>query len=617
VGAGIELVRFERTGLDSAMPDWLVGRRHPGSDREGANAMALRHKSPLEVSDLLPGYTDITEIGDGEMATVYSAKESESGRSVALKLLNVREISPADLETLLRETSVLETLSVHPNIVTLYRTEVTPDGRPVLVMDLCQGPVAHGVAPEGGMEPAHAVSTVIKIAGALETAHRAGIVHGSVTPRKLLMHHGEPALADLGVARLRSSSDTAGVIGFDTLYAAPEMLEGTPATTATDIYELASTLYLLLAGHAAFRSFDGEAPAAVIVRILRDPIQPLLAQGVPMALSDLLVQAMAKNPLKRPSSALELADRLKAIEDAQSWPPTSYFVVGESAYRFLAPMPSSEVDEIGSLEPGDDAWSFAGAAQPEAAGRNGVTGLVPLPAGSPGERTPRSNGTSGSQVPAASLLWFASTARDRIASHEPPRFDAGWVPPDRHPAWSPRPIARHAPAPVVAPTTRVERHVIAPTPIREIASRRIVASRPTPTTSPNTGRRFAAPDPLLRLLSSASPHQDPATPVIHPRFLDPRPRNVPDRARETRPDGEGTAHTPAPGGVDPTPAPDSFGYPSPDLVEQAILRPGPPGGLPGRSGASPEPSPDEPDETGRGRHAKPPRHQRDDGEAPT
>ena len=44
----------------------------------------------------------------------------------------------------------------------------------------------------------------------------------------------------------------------------------------------------------------------------------------------------------------------------------------------------------------------------------------------------------------------------------------------------------------MAPTTRVERHVIAPTPIREIASRRIVASRPTPTTSPNTGRRFAA-----------------------------------------------------------------------------------------------------------------------------
>ena len=66
--------------------------------------------------------------------------------------------------------------------MTLYRTEVTPDGRPVLVMDLCQGPVAHGVAPEGGMEPAHTVSTVIKIAGALETAHRAGIVHGSVTP---------------------------------------------------------------------------------------------------------------------------------------------------------------------------------------------------------------------------------------------------------------------------------------------------------------------------------------------------------------------------------------------------------------------------------------------------
>jgi serine/threonine protein kinase len=600
------------------MPDFrhagLAGRAtaHPGTGGKGANGMALRHKSPLEVSELLPGYAGIKEIGDGEMATVYSAKESESGRSVALKLLNVREISPADLESLLRETSVLETLSVHPNIVTLYRTEVTPDGRPVLVMDLCQGPVADGAAREGGMEPAHAVSIAIKIAGALETAHRAGIVHGSVTPRKLLMtHHGEPALADLGVARLRSSSDTAGVIGFDTLYAAPEMLEGTTATTATDIYELASTLYLLLAGHAAFRSFDGEAPAAVIVRILRDPIQPLLAEGVPMALSDLLVQAMAKNPLKRPSSALELADRLKAIEDAQSWPPTSYFVVGESAYRFLEPMPSSEVDVIGSLEAGDEAWSYASATQPQAAGRGGDAGLAPLPAGSPDERTPRSNGGSGFEVPAASLLWFASTARDRIANHEPPRFDGGWVPPDGpHPAGSPLPITRHAPAPVVAATTKVERHVIVPTPIREIASRRIVASRPTLTTSPNTGRRFAAPDPLLRLLSSAAPHQDPGPPEVHPRFLDPQPRKDPGRVDEAPPEREGTAEAPPPGGHGPTRALDFFGYPSPDIVEQTILRPGPPGG-------SDEPSPEEPDPTRTGRYTKPPRRPRDDGETPT
>jgi serine/threonine-protein kinase PknK len=574
--------------------------------------MALRHKSPLEVSDLLPGYADITEIGDGEMATVYSAKESESGRSVALKLLNAREISPADLGSLLRETSVLETLSVHPNIVTLYRTEVTPDGRPVLVMDLCQGPVAAGAAREGGMEPAHAVSIAIKIAGALETAHRAGIVHGSVTPRKLLMtHHGEPALADLGVARLRSSSDTAGVIGFETLYAAPEMLEGTTATTATDIYELASTLYLLLAGHAAFRSFDGEAPAAVIIRILRDPIQPLLAEGVPMALSDLLVQAMDKNPLKRPASALELADGLKVIEEAQSWPPTSYFVVGESAYRFLEPMPSSEVDMIGSLEAGDEAWSYASAAPPQAAGRDGEAGLAPLPAGSPDEWTPRSNPGSGFEVPAASLLWFAPTARDRIAIYEPPRFDGGWVPPDGlHPAGSPRPITRHAPAPVVAPTTKVERHVIAPTPIREIASRRIVASRPTPTTSPNTGRRFAAPDPLLRLLSSAAPREDPGPPVVHPRFLDPQPRQNPGRARETPPPGEGPVGTAPPGGPGPASTLDFFDYPSPDMVEQTILRPGP-------ADDSDEPSPEEPDPTRPGRHSKPARRRRDDGETPT
>ena len=85
------------------------------------------------------------------------------------------------------------------------------------------------------------------------------------------------------------------------------------------------------------------------MRILRDPVPPLLADGVPLALSDLLVESMAKNPLKRPSSALEFADRLKRIEVAQAWPSTSYFVVDGAAYRFLEPMPA---DEDGA---GDDA----------------------------------------------------------------------------------------------------------------------------------------------------------------------------------------------------------------------------------------------------------------------
>ena len=177
------------------------------------------------------------------------------------------------------------------------------------------------------------VSLAIKIAGALETAHSAGMLHRDVKPQNILLtHYDEPALADFGVARLQSSSEaTAGVFGFTTIHAAPEMLEGAVATAATDVYELASTLYQLLEGRAAFRTFDGEAPASVILRILRDPVPPLSATDAPIALSDVLVSAMAKSPEERPPSAADFAEALNDIERAQGWPLTHFAVVREPA----------------------------------------------------------------------------------------------------------------------------------------------------------------------------------------------------------------------------------------------------------------------------------------------
>jgi serine/threonine protein kinase len=468
--------------------------------------VALKHRSHQSV-EFPPGFTHISEIGTEDVATVYAATDADSGRSVALKLINVREISPDALESLLRETSVLEALSAHPNIVTLHRTDVTPDGRPVLVMELCRGTVAdRGVGPGGreqrAMAPARAVSAAIKIAGALETAHRAGMVHGCVTPHKVLMtQHGEPALADLGTAHLRSFSDTAGAVDFATLHMAPEMLEGTTTTTATDVYELACTLYTLLAGHVPFQAFEGEASAAVIVRILRDPVPPLTGDGIPLALSDLLVQSMAKNPLKRPASALEFADRLKSIEVAQSWSPTSYFVVDGAAYRFLEPLPSSENEASGGFDRAAEAEPW----QPAE---------VPVPASDAG---------GAGEGAEASSLWRALKG-DRNPRHRAsPHFGIGWANPksDR----IPMPTARHAPAPLVAPKTTSARRVNTPVPRRTVASRRVATASPTTTnTNPNTGRRVDRPDPLLKLLSVAEEaRRDPGAPELQPRFRDPAP----------------------------------------------------------------------------------------------
>jgi serine/threonine protein kinase len=287
-----------------------------------------RRRKGSRTHELFPDCTDVREIGVGTLATVYRGREIGTNRWVALKLLNIRDASPRSIESFERESIALGALSAHPNIVTLYRLARSPDGRPVIVLELCTGAVSDRLHAGAGVRVGEAVAIGIKIAGALETAHRAGILHRDVKPQNILVtDFGEPALADFGVAMLQSSTQTtAGLFDFTTLHAAPELLEGGGTSAATDVYELASSLYQLIAGRSAFRAYDGEAPASVILRILRDPVRPLSAVDVPSALSDLLVRGMSKQMNDRPSTAADFAAELAAIEVAHGWPRTPFLV---------------------------------------------------------------------------------------------------------------------------------------------------------------------------------------------------------------------------------------------------------------------------------------------------
>lgn len=279
-----------------------------------------------------PGFAHVAEIAVGPFASVYRAIELGTGRSVALKVLRLAGTSPHVAEVFDKELTALARLSNHPHVTTLYRTFFTPEGRPVLVLELCRESLAQRVSQRGPMPLPDVLEVGVKIAGALGTAHRAGLLHRDVKPQNILVSEfGEPVLGDFGVAALQTEAQsTEGMFGFTTLHAPPEALEGLPLSPAADIYGLASSMYQLALGRGPFAAYEGEAPASVILRVLRDPAPRLPASVVPIDLADLFEMALAKDPGHRPQSADEFAAALRAIEARADWAQTPYLVWGEA-----------------------------------------------------------------------------------------------------------------------------------------------------------------------------------------------------------------------------------------------------------------------------------------------
>lgn len=451
----------------------------------------MRHKKTrLQESETFPGYAEVREIGSGGFASVYRATELDTGRPVALKVLKVSTRLPHVREAFEREVRALGAVSSHPHIVTLYRTLTTPDGRPALVLELCTESCADRVR-RAPMPPAEAVATGIKIAGALETAHRAGLLHRDMKPQNILVtSYGEPALADFGVAALQASAQaTEGVFGFTTLHAPPEILEGHRLSPATDVYGLASTIYQLITGRAPFAAFEGEAPASVILRILRDPVQPLRPDSVPLPLSDALEAALAKDPAKRPATAAEFAATLRSIQMACGWAPTDYPIWDGRAGAGVGGSGKAEAE--------------GPAAEAEGPGPAPATEPPVPPAAAPGTIPVTSPGVVAPATGRRNVVAPVTKAAGGYVPPPPP--DAAAVPVESDLAGEAGPATPITPAP-------------APAPARKVSQGAAGGGRPVFEAPPATP--YGEDDPYERTLTSAGlgtlPSPSPPAPALKP-----------------------------------------------------------------------------------------------------
>lgn len=279
-------------------------------------------------SDAFPGaelgdrFADVQLLHAGSRFVIFEARDRSSERPVVVKLPE-RATGEWLHDVLRTEAAILAAVGSHPHVITLFQHLVLDDRRPALVLERCRGTVLQGQLDDDVLPLQDAVATGIKLAGALETVHRAGWLHCDVRPQNVLVTEwGEPVLSGFDEAVRADAALVRPPMHQLTAHTAPELLEGNEPTRASDVYGLASTLYELVAGRAAFRAYVGESPASVVVRVLSSNVKPIVGPHVPLEVSDLLTWAMAPSPSDRPPSPAWLAEELGRIQARQGWPRT-------------------------------------------------------------------------------------------------------------------------------------------------------------------------------------------------------------------------------------------------------------------------------------------------------
>lgn len=261
-------------------------------------------------------YELLRHIARGGMADVYLARDGLLGREVALKVLFPEFANdPNFVERFRREAQAAANLN-HPNIVGIYDWG-QERGTYYIVMEHVSGrSMSDVLRSTGPLHPDRAAEIASDVAGALSTAHAAGLVHRDVKLGNILVSDsGDVKVADFGIATaLVSSSDAAltqhgSVMGTAT-YFSPEQAQGKALDGRSDLYSLGVVLYEMLAGVPPFQA---ETPVAVAYKHVQERPDGLLDRGVQVAesLQAITMKLLAKSPANRYPTADDLRNDLR------------------------------------------------------------------------------------------------------------------------------------------------------------------------------------------------------------------------------------------------------------------------------------------------------------------
>ena len=272
----------------------------------------------------LPGFAFIRVLGSGGFADVFLYEQNMPRRLVAVKVLLAEVVNDELRRMFQAEANLMAQLSSHPSILTVYQASVAADGRPYLVMEYCSSTLGQRYRAVQ-LPLAEVLSIGVRIASAVETAHRQGVLHRDIKPSNILTTaYGHPVLADFGIAATLGQAEASDAVGLSIPWSAPEvLLDEVSGTVASEVWSLGATVYSLLAGRSPFEVPGGDnGTRALVSRIERAKLQPTGRPDVPASLEAVLARAMAKRPADRQASALEFIRDLQAVEEELALPQT-------------------------------------------------------------------------------------------------------------------------------------------------------------------------------------------------------------------------------------------------------------------------------------------------------
>lgn len=305
-------------------------RATPAPARAAATGGLASRTSALTPDEAVIGqvvadrYQIVSLIGRGGMGVVYRARHLTLGRHLAIKFLRHQFINDdRAVGRFMREAHAMARID-HPNAAHVYDFGVLPSGVAYLAMEMIEGEPLRSVLARSGPLPVEDVLAVVEqVCGAVEAAHREGVIHRDLKPENIMLKSTEAGaivkVVDFGLAKVADATDSANVLTaagelFGTpAYMAPEFFQGDEIDGRADVYALGAITYEILTGAPPFQ---GTVQTVIGSQLFKDP--PPIAAARPDVTTEIaraVALALRKDPKERPATARAYAAMLRGSEE--------------------------------------------------------------------------------------------------------------------------------------------------------------------------------------------------------------------------------------------------------------------------------------------------------------